>query len=406
MPRGYSSMRQAITPIALAILSLLAAVALWIVVTDSENPTTDRELPFSIPIQPVGVSDGLAVYSMSPDAVVVTARATDETLEDLTASNFRATVNMTGIRDSQSTQSVIVEVVGISEEVGIVEVSARFTRVTLETEVTKTVPVLVNRLGTLAQGFTITATDLTPTEVTVIGPSSSVSLVDRAVVDVNLIGVRSNISRQFELTARDDGGAIQPRVRLEPSSVDLRMTVQQLVTPQTVPVRVQVQGAVAPGFNVVDIDSDPQTVLVTGSLEILQNLDSLSTEPIDINGANSTISRTVNLQFPNGVDGERRSVTVMIEIDPAPGTRAITVAPVVLNVPSGLNAVLQTSSLTVRISGDTPVLNEITAADIQAAVDANGLVEGVHTLPVTVVVPNNVRLEGVDPAQAVIALRP
>jgi YbbR domain-containing protein len=109
---------------------------------------------------------------------------------------------------------------------------------------------------------------------------------------------------------------------------------------------------------------------------------------------------------PTGVEPERRTVTVTISIEPAPGARAITVAPTVVNIPNGLTVVIQTTSLTVRISGDTPVINELTPADIQATVDATGLAEGVHSLAVKVTVPNNVTLDAIEPVQAVIALRP
>jgi YbbR domain-containing protein len=399
--------RQAVTPIALAILSLIAAVSLWVAVTESENPTRDEQLPFTIPVEPVGVPDGLAVYSLSPDAVVVTVRATDETLEDLTASNFRATVTMTGIRDTQSTQSIVVETVGVDEEdASIVEVSSQFTRVVLETEVTKTVPVQVNRLGSLAQGFTLAATEVNPEQVTVIGPASSVGLVVSAIVEVNLTGVRSDIELQYELTARDAGGAVQPRVRVEPTSAEVRINVEQLETPQVVPVLVDTQGEVARGYNVVDINPEPWSVLVTGSLETLQSLDFLSTEPIDISGATATVERSVALQIPDGIEADREAVTVTIEIVAAPGERAITVAPVVINVPDGLTAVLQTTSLTVRVAGPTPVLNELTPANFQATVDAEGLAEGVHTLDVDLTVPQGITLTGIEPVQAVIALRP
>jgi len=395
------------TPIALAIVSLIAAVALWVAVTDTENPTTDQEVPFTIPVQPVGVPDGLAVYSLSPDSVVVTVRATEETFDKLTASNFRATVNMTGIRETQSTQNIAVEIVGFdNDEASIVEMTSRSTRIVLETEVTKTVPVQVNRLGSLAQGFTITDTQTSPEQVTVIGPATSIGLVERADIDVNLTGVRSNIQLQYELTPRDAGGAIQPRVRVEPANAQVRMTVQRLETPQIVPILVDTQGAVANGYNIVDIDVDPRTVLVSGPLELLQSLDFLFTEPIDLSGASATVTRSVGLLVPTGVEPERRTVTVTISIEPAPGARAITVAPTVVNIPNGLTVVIQTTSLTVRISGDTPVINELTPADIQATVDATGLAEGVHSLAVKVTVPNNVTLDAIEPVQAVIALRP
>ena len=395
------------TPIALALVSLIAAVALWVAVTDAENPTTDEELPFTIPVDPVGVADGLAVYDLEPDAVVITVRATDETIDELTAANFRATVNMTGVRDTQSTQSIVVELVGVdADEASIVQVSSLFTQVVLEAEVTKTVPVQVNRLGSVAQGFTVTAIEPDPAEVTVIGPTSSVNLVESADADVNLTGIRSNLERQYELTPRDSGGAIQPRVRVEPSAATVNINVQQQETPQIVPILVDTQGEVANGYNIVDIDPDPRTILVRGPLELLQSLDFISTEPIDVSGASATITRSVALQVPTGVEAELPAVDVTIEIQPALGSRAITVVPTMLNIPSGLNAVPQTTSLTVRVSGPVPLLNELTPSDIQATVDATDLTEGVHSLPVRVEVPDGITLDAFEPAQAVIALRP
>jgi YbbR domain-containing protein len=395
------------TPVALAIVSLIAAVAIWVAVTENENPTKDQELPFSIPIEAVGVPDGLAVYSMAPDAVVVTARGTDETLEKLTAANFRATVNMTGIRDAQSTQNVVVEVVGIDEDdASVVEVSSRFTRVVLETKTSKTVPVQVNRLGSLAQGFTIASTTTDPTEVTVVGPASSVNLVTHADADVNLTAVRSNIDLDYELTPRDAGGSIQPSVRVEPATARVKMAVQQLESPQIVPVEVQIQGTAAPGYNVTSIRPDPWNVEVRGSLETLQSLDSMLTEPVDVSGITQTVTRTVALQVPLGVQIDRPNVSVEIQVEPAPGSRAITVAPVVTNVPSGLNAVIQTTFVTVRVSGAAPLINNLTASDIQATIDASGLNEGTHSLDVKVSVPSDVKVDAVEPQQAVIALRP
>jgi YbbR domain-containing protein len=399
--------RQAITPIALAVVSLFVALAVWVAVTNEENPTTDREFPVTIPIDAVGVPEGLAVLSMSPDAVVVTVRATDEAFEDLTAANFTATVDMTGIRDSQSTRNIVVDVEDLDEEVSIVEMRpSTFTRVVLETEASKTVPVQVNRLGTLAQGFVITATTTSPEQATVSGPASSVALVQSADADVNLTGVRSNIQLQYDLTPRDGGGAVQPRVTVQPASAEVRMTVQQLATPQLVPVLARLQGEIARGFNIIDITSDPSAVQVTGPLEVLQTVDAIDTEPIDISGANATITRSIGLQIPEGLEAQRQTVNVTIEIAPAPGSRAITVAPTVINVPPGLNPVFLTTALTVRVSGPTPVLNEITPANIQAIVNVENLPEGDHTLPVQVIVPETVRLDAVEPPEAVIALRP
>lgn len=398
-------MRQAITPVALAVVSLLAAVALWVAVTDAENPTEDREFPVALRIEAIGVPEGFAVRSVTPDAIRVTVRATDEDFEELTASNFRATVDMTGIRDSESTQAVSVEVTGI-DDVEIVSTTSTFSQVTLETAFSKDVPVRVNRVGSLTPGFFISQIEANPDQVTVTGAASLVGLVESAWVDINLTGLRSNLQQQYNLSARDASGADLRRVRVEPTSAEIRLTVLQQDSPQVLPVAVQLQGAIADGYNIVGVTVDPPTVEVRGSIELLQGVTGLDTEPVDISGATTDLTRTVNLQVPTGLQSSRENVRVTIDVEAAPGERVITVAPRVQNIPENLNAELQTTSLTVRVRGATPLLNGLTPAAIQATVNAEGLGEGNHVLDVELGLPEGIELVSVEPPQAVVALTP
>src|SRR3990170_1345643 len=99
-----SNWRQYVTPVALAIVSLFAALALWVAVTDAENPRESRTFGVPISVEAINVADGLAVGDIAPNVVRVRVSATEEALERLTAANLVVQVDMTGIRDDRSSQ--------------------------------------------------------------------------------------------------------------------------------------------------------------------------------------------------------------------------------------------------------------------------------------------------------------
>jgi YbbR domain-containing protein len=383
-------------------VSLIAALALWVAVTDAENPRETRDFGAAIPVEAVNVADGLAVRNITPSGVRIRVSATDDDFAKLTTANFAVEVDMTGVRDPTSNQIVVARVLGL-DNVDIIDVSPDFVDVTLEQETSKTVPVRVNRVGTLPQGFSVSAEQANPQEVRVTGASSLVQLVESAVADVNLTGVRSNIQKDFPLVPRDASGADQ-RVKVQPDTAQVRLTIVQQDTSLLLPVQVQTQGTLPDGYNIVAAAAEPQLVQVSGTIEVLQGVTSLSTEPIDISGQRNDITRSVSLRVPSGMQATRTSVNVTIRIRPTPGEKAVIVAPQVTDVPDGLQATLQTTSVTVRLAGDLPTLNGISAGQVRATVSVAGLGEGVHVLTAQISAPAGASVAGVEPPQVVVVL--
>jgi hypothetical protein len=83
----------------------------------------------------------------------------------------------------------------------------------------------------------------------------------------------------------------------------------------------------------------------------------------------------------------------------------LSLAPEVTGVADGLRATLQTSTLSVRLRGQLPVLREIQPGEIKATVSAAGLSEGVQILRPEIAVPEGVEVAAIDPAQVVVVLR-
>jgi YbbR domain-containing protein len=398
-----SQWRRTITPVALALLSLFAAVALWVAVTDAENPEETYDFSGGLTVKAVNVPQGLAVAGIMEDVVFVRIRTTEDAIDELTTADFVAEVNMAAEREPTSTKAVTVRVAN-RDDVEIVSVTPSSVQVTLEEEASKQVTVQVNRQGTAAQGVTITSVEPSPTTVRVTGAASLIARAQSAAVDVNLTGIRVSQQQQYSLTARDSSGADLRPLRIEPSAAEVKVSVNQVEVSWGVTVSLQTRGTVADGYNLTAATVDPPLITIQGPLEQVQAILFVPTEEVDLTNLRSNQTRNVALQLPASIKSQRSTVTVTLRIEPQVGEFAFPVAPTVDNVPSGLKATLQTTTVTVRVRGPVPTLRGLPAGSIRATVNTEGLAVGAHVLDASVSVPQGLTLISYEPIQVVVIL--
>lgn len=397
--------RRIATPIALAVVSLFAALVLWIAVSDAENPQTEVDVP-GVQVRPINVPEGLAVRSISPNPVRLTVLADDDIKNRLTPDDFNVTVDLTNARETVDV-ALEFDTIDDARNVEAKSVSPAVVTVVLEPSLTKTVPVRPSPVGSLPQGYTLpNVPEVSPSTVRITGASSLVSLVDYVSADVNLTGLRANLTQQSTLIPRDARGLEIGRVTVEPARAETKVTVQQQDISVQIPVVASLQGAAAEGYNIIGVSVEPSTVPISGSLEATQALTSVSTEAIDVSNLTRDFTRTVRLRLPSGVQSSRDTVAVRVRIAPAQGEIIVNLAPQATNVPDGLTASFQTATIAVRLSGTLPDLKTITPGTLRATVNASGLQEGVHTPePQISNLPPGVQIASIDPRQVVLVLR-
>src|SRR3990170_4684793 len=82
--------------VGLAALSVVLAFALWIFVTDTENPTRTGVLPLDLTVEPVNVPADVALADELV-TVRVRVRVAEDVWDSLTAADFEATVDLDGL---------------------------------------------------------------------------------------------------------------------------------------------------------------------------------------------------------------------------------------------------------------------------------------------------------------------
>jgi YbbR domain-containing protein len=398
--RGFRSLR---ANIGLGLLSLALAVSLWAFVTEEENPTRTDFLPGAIPVETVNVPEGLAVASLSDAAVSVRVSVPDDTWDDLTIEDFRAIADLSAAKAREN--AVTLRFRSERRRVEVVEVIPPRVTVNLEPITTKVVPVTVKLIGAPPLGYSTASGRTTPEQVEVTGAESLVALVEEAVADVNVQGVRVSLEQVFTLVPRDGRGGDIEGVNLNPETVEVVLPVVQREITQVYVVMPLVRGAPSDGFVVTSVKVEPPFAVITGTIEALQSLTLVATDEVDVGGATSDVVRAAKLRLPSDLTVVGSDVvTVQVSVSPARGEIRLGITPTIEGLEPGMRADLATILVEVSVAGELPVLRSLAPASLVAVVDVSGLEEGQHALPVQVTLPPGLQVVGVEPATVTVAL--
>lgn len=380
----------------LLLISLLLGFALWVSVSDIENPTRVEVFPAAIVVEAVNVDPALAVAN-TIQTVDITISASEDRWQQLTSENFRAFVDLNGLTDREQLAPVQVDVQRIAG-VRISAIEPASVLVNLEPLASKEVPVRTRLIGGVPLGYEVTSTVPAETTVSVFGPSSLIALVQEAVAEVSVTGLTVSLAETAQLLARGDGGGEIRGLRIEPPTTRVQITVEQSTLTRQLPLHASFSGQPAQGYRVAGVRVDPAAITVQGPIDVLQSIDALDLAAIDASGATTSITRDLQIAIPDGVEASgATTATVTVDIEVIEGTLSFAVPVTVDGLPEGATASLNSAAVVVQLAGPLPLLNAVTADAILVTVDVAGLGAGPFELTVSVQPPQGVRLLAVQP---------
>lgn len=205
--------------------------------------------------------------------------------------------------------------------------------------------------------------------------------------------------RLFHLTSGDVRSPFGVEVvTVSPSNI--AVTFEQSAT-KVVPVVPAVEGEPAEGYVVGTVTASPPTVEVVGPVGALASLTEAITEPVTVAGASMPVRESVTIGVPDPAVRLRtpQSATVTVNIGAAPVERRIPDVTVAARSSRALAPQLSPSTVAVVVRGARELVDRIAPAALDAAVDLEGLGQGVFRLPVRVTPPQHVTVVRVEPSQ-------
>jgi YbbR domain-containing protein len=398
----------------LAVLSVALAFGVWMFITDTGHPTRTGVLPFDVPLVAVNMPEGLTLGGPL-GAVALRIEAPEDVWEQLTASDFKATVNLLGAQVGGQDVEVQVEPVGERNGLRIIEAIPTLhsagappgtVRVELKPLVSQVVPVSIDVVGAPPMGYEPSTPKIDPSQVVASGPEELVSRVSVAVATVDVSGAVTDVRQSYPLVPRDDGGFIVEGVTLDPSSVDVEIAVAQKRFSRLVVVSPSLRGSPAAGYNVTAVEVEPASVTLLGPLDLLNVTSFVVTDGIDITGATSDIRRVVNLVgLPSGLNvSGSTAVSVRVHIAAAQGEATFGVAPQWTGLASDLRVVSVTPLVEVTLQGELPTLRNVSPDQVTASVDLSGLGAGSYRLEPKVEPPAGLKVANISPSSIEVVL--
>ncbi len=392
------------------ITALVLAIAVWVSAVLDSDPNQVGVLPYTVPLQTVGLPADMVVTDGLPQGIRVRLRAPRSVWERVAAdaSLVHAQVNLAGL--PPGTYRVPVQIQVDARPVQILDFDPSEVQIALDQLGSRTFPVEVEEKGEVALGYYASRPLLSPGEVTLSGPTSQLDRVAKVVVTVDLNNARETIRRTLRPMPLDSTGRPVPDLSADPETVALTIPVRQLGGYRDVAVKVVLQGQVANGYRITNVTVSPPVVTVFAQdPELVRALPGyVETEPLDINGATDDIDASLSLNLPEGVTLVGiESVLVQVNIAAIEGSVTFTVPVEAVGLPPGLTAAISPAEVDVILSGPLPVLDNLTATSLRATVDLTDLPMGTHQLePSIEVLAQDVTVDTVNPSTVEVTIQP
>lgn len=368
---------------------------------------TTQDEPGPVPIQIANAPAEVIVLS-NPGAVTdIQYVAPPDLGLRVDSSTFRASVDLRDVDPGARTASLPVVVEAVDPRIQVLDFEPRVIVVELDRVATKAVPIRAVLLN-VPTGFETGEPAVEGSTAIVRGPQSIVSRVTEAQAPVTIDGSGIDVNQLVTLVPVDEQGAAissTVRVDVEPAQVRVRVPIFTDRRSKTLPVRPNVIGTPAAGFEVAAVEVDPAVVSVEGDANDLAGLDRADTQPIDVAGASSTVVQSVGLALPEGVQSlGSGTVQVTIRLRPVTATRTFEAGLILDGARADRRYALSTDRVLVTIGGSVAELDRLSGSTLALTIDVTGLDIGTHPVPVSAILTTGLTLITASPNQVEVTV--
>lgn len=382
------------------VLALVLAIALWAGLI-TQDPTLTREKHFDDVKVTVSGSD-----TLKRNGYIVTSDL-DEVLGDVSltvdvpqmqyaaaqASNYNVRLDLSRIT-AAGEQDVRILTTNTSTYGTVQSVEPDMVRVQVDEYITRyRIPVSVVTTGSIDEDYYATEPSIDPPMLAVSGPASLVNAIESAMVTVDLGALpqrEGTVRKAVPYALLDVNGKVIKSDLLQVTSesvlVDSIVVSQQLYARRVIGMSEVglLRGTPAEGYEIKHFTITPSQIVIAGSKELLDTIDLLYANTyVDVSGLSGSFNQTIRLRQPANLAYISASeVNVTVELGPVTGNMLIEDLGVeVRSLAEGLTAVPDETTATVSVSGPQLWLDMLSEDHFTVYVDATGLGEGTHELP-------------------------
>ena len=363
------------------LLAITIAFGLWLYVVTNvsiEDERTYHDIPVAFEGEIALEERGLMITHGTDATVDLRLYGARTNLNKLTSSNINIKVNLARIYDvGQVEVDYDISYPGDVPSNAFTELSKNPSTITLivEERIKKEVPVTVSFTGSVAAEYLCDVDNVTLDQpyINIVGPSSAVSKIEQAVIDLDLTDRTETISESFQYTLCDGTG--EPvdagMVVADTAQIHLDLAIRRF---KELPVTYTlVEGGGASKDNVT-ITMDTSVIRVSGSDMALESLTEINVGVINLANIKEDTSLIYTVDLPDNVSNLSGVKEVKVDVAlKGLTTREFNIEDIrVTGVPRGMSYELVTKKLTVVLRGPSALINKMTANDLVVTADLSG----------------------------------
>lgn len=366
------------------VLSLIIAVGLWAYVIGETNPTdtkTFRDIPIMFINEDALDDSNLAVLDVSADAMSVTLSGTRSNINRINAQDITATVDLADAGKGKNELKINIRV---PDTVEIEDKSINKVTVVVEDSKSKEVDIDVDYQGTFDSEEEPITVEMSRESVIVSGPSSLVNKVTsvKAVVAEGKVTDKLKTIKAH-LTPVDKAGNEVEKVDLSAESVSV---TAELAKTKTVPLVVPIKDDSAETLE--KSTTVPKTITIKGKSSDLEDIDSITTQEVDITDITEDTSIDLIPVLPEKVQlSDKSSSLVLIVKIQALSSKTFTFDEGDVDL-TGLGEDLQgqvkKGKIEIVVKGTEDAVAAIKKSDLRLSADLSDFEEGTYQVDLIV----------------------
>ena len=380
-----------------AVLSLLAAVVMWLVISITQNPTrelTVNNIPITINTENTAVSQlGLDVVTdLSKTTAAVKVSGPNYIVSSLSPSDITVSASLSQVT-AAGTYDLPLTATRNSNKIGydVIEVTPASVNVTFDNIDTKTFEVTAVASGIKAADGLVAdipvLTDSLDNTIDITGPNKEIIKIDKvtAVTDAEkTISTTESFDAKIILLDKEGKELDKSPYKFDRDSIKVSVPIYKKAELSVEPVFTNVPAVYSGG---VPYELSEQTVTVLGPPDVVNNLTSIKLKAIDfssINAANTEFD--VGFDLPNSVKtlDNIESVHIKLKISSIVEKSFSVSNYEYRGLGDGLKATVTSSVKNVKMCGASSEVYSLKSGDLYAEIDLTGKSAGEYTVTAAV----------------------
>ncbi len=394
----------------LKLFALLAAVVMWLVVVNDNDP----QIPYPINNVPVEIvndqvfAENDMVYWVTEGMTVnIRVNVRQTVTKQLKASDFKLTADCTNWHPGFPTIPIQVEVVNNKSyyQYSDITLSSSFVKIQAEDLQTKTMEVEIQTIGEPAEGYTLGALNCSPEQVEVKAPESVMKLLKKVVAYVKIKDAMGDVQEVSELVLYDGNNEVIVPEESKVTLSETEATVSaEILKTKTIPVVVtNITGQPASGFRFTEANCSISSVTIAGTKSAINGISGviLDAPQLDVEGAAENVYVDLNVEdfLPETVrliNMESNVAQIELVVEQL-GEKRFSVPTrnvLIQNQAENMEYGFVNDAITVMVVGLPEDLALLDESQLALSVNADGLEPGEQAVTVDVSLPETYELRG------------